>query len=66
MNMLGTAIYNPAFKAVSAARATSPIIIQGDLAQIMDVEEPLNNLCIGSGFSGMKRLLKCFGSVVMD
>ena len=66
MNMLGTAIYNPAFKAVCAARATSQIIIQGDMAQVMGVEEPLNNLWTGSGFSGMKRLVKCFGSVIMD
>ena len=44
MDMLGTGIYNPAFKAVCAARATSPIIIQGDLAQIMDLEEPLCGL----------------------
>ena len=64
--MLAAIAYNPAVKAVSAAGATSPIVIQSDLPQIMDVKEPLNNFWIGYGFSGMTRLVKCSESAVMD
>ena len=66
MSMLAATIYNPAVKAARAAGATSPIVIESDLPQIMDVKEPLNNFCIGYGFSGMTRLVKCSESVVMD